>query len=624
MASETELRILIKTVADAQGITLTEKSITQLSSSMAKTNEQGKALGQSSKEASDGLANAGKSAQGTQQFLDGLARAQQGGVQGFLGLITGMRGFISVSRLAVAGAIPFAGFVTIVAGLAAAALSLKDNFASAGTEMGGAKDKADELTRALALIKADTAAGTAFQIKKISDETKTALDRIRELTTALLQLSGNKHEIALDKIKNDPSLSPAQKDRAIFDQENAARKEAFEIKQAGADKEIARLSEEKRKANSGVRTAVSEEQLLRDERASLRNEQSDAEDEARKTREATQIKTKREAGGGITVISTPAADAQDKADAAQERLDRINARIALLDGGKDKGDGLLAEARANTLAKNKAAIETEEKNTPAIKSLELAKGVDASTFATKQTVASNDFIADQKAEATRLTAENAALAKEKAALQEKDSRSLALGGDAAAKARIAEIDRAQSANSADAAQRSGFIPRVKDNTGKLTAQLANEFSSFGAGIETPPFQNPAHNKAPGSGGTITKGGETFHVTDDKSVAAIKEAKEASEKHDAAVAAAVRESAAAQATAATKLDDLQKEATAALLKQTEETAKQTEEAVKQLQAQSELEANNTATHKQTATVLARHSRSLSEIRRQIDRIMQLLQ
>jgi len=136
MASNTELEILIRTVADVRGLQLTESELKKVAGATVKVGDAGKGAGKT-------LGELNRAGAGASQILSGLEQAAQGGVQGLFGLAQATRGFITVARTAVASTGPVGILITVLGLAAGAFLSLRGSSKQAGDEIDKTKGKVD-------------------------------------------------------------------------------------------------------------------------------------------------------------------------------------------------------------------------------------------------------------------------------------------------------------------------------------------------------------------------------------------------------------------------------------------------------------------------------------------------
>lgn len=431
------------------------------------------------------------------------------------------------------GGLSFGAILGILAAVTAAVLVLKNAFGEMGGEAESAEKKTEKLNKELAEIRAAAAEATAYQIKKIGLETDEAIKKVTALKDILLHLNENKLAVEQSKIKNSETLTPVQKERADFDAQSTARKTAEDETQKAIQLEIDSRKKEQELRIASLNEAVKEERELREEAEDLKRQQADFK-EFKKAPSAVKFD---EFGNDISDPEEVKKQHKEEQefDGKKEEIER---RLKLLEGNGPDNGGLLAAKSKDVIDKSRAASESDVKNLGdqgkikrsggELERLEAAAKVSKSDYETKQILANDEFVAKQKAENKKLETERTALEAEKAAIADKNAKSLTLGGDPAGNARQAEITKRQAAIDQDLAQRRGTVPQVQDNTKKRIKDFQSQQDELGKDIasRTAGEGFAGAGEKGGSGGTIEKNGQTIKVSSEHTVAELKKLGEA--------------------------------------------------------------------------------------------------
>jgi hypothetical protein len=216
--ADQKLQVIIKTVADTTGLTLTTEGAQKLqaaldgaSKSTAKTGESQQKLGVSAKGASHELRGMAEAGRGGREVMDGLARASEGGISGIVGVGQAVRGFVNVLRgaigasgpigLAVVGLTAVAGSILLLTRHSEEASASVDELATANKH---ASDAAAQLEKA--------------RLTKLNNSIQDAVRSSKQLAENLIQTNAliDKLEQAkaaqqISAIDNNPRLGTYEK-----------------------------------------------------------------------------------------------------------------------------------------------------------------------------------------------------------------------------------------------------------------------------------------------------------------------------------------------------------------------------------------------------------------------------
>lgn len=467
--------------------------------------------------------------------LEGL---EQGGLSGIARAGTNAAKVLKTVGAALGG-LSTGTVLVFLAAATAAVIGLKNAFGEEGEAAESAEKKTEKLNKALADIRSAQAEATAFQIKRIGFETEETIKRVQQLKDVLLHLNDNKLAVEQSKIKSSESLTPVQKERADFEAQSDARKAATDETLKAIQLEIDARKKEQQLRIQSLNEAVEEEKRVREEAQELRNARAAAQEEVKTTKSiALQALIPRipvsTPGGGVDFPAPADPNAARNFDDAKIKLEEIEKTLQLLEGNGKENGGLIAAKAADVIEKSKAAAETDTKNLGEqgkikrsggeLEKLETAAKVAKSDYETKQILANDEFVAKQKEETRKIETERAALEAEKKALADKNTKSLTLGGDPAAVARLQAITKRQGELDQDIAQRRGTIPQVQDNTKKRIKEFQTEQGELGKEIAKPIEGSEAPESAKpegGSGGTIEKDGQIIRVSNEHTVEQLK-------------------------------------------------------------------------------------------------------
>jgi hypothetical protein len=329
--NQLSLEILIKTIADARGITTTNQQIQGLADSMRQASAAGKPLETSadsiagallkSGKAAGTLSEAGKAAgktlgelnragAGASLILNGLEQAAQGGIRGVIGLGNATRGFITVARTAIASTGPVGILVTVLGLAAGAFMALRGRTKEAGDEFDKTKGKVDGANKALEEASA-RAADTEKKLKELAEQglseagakAKELEDRFNKATEAIkrtaeaaakVRVAETDLEIArIDAAEAKGDLSKEAAAAARFTVQRAAARGDLRAQQQLAGElitvENARIDAARgavdEKAREGEQLAKFQNQAL-DRRTELRGQLGQVRDAARVARES--------------------------------------------------------------------------------------------------------------------------------------------------------------------------------------------------------------------------------------------------------------------------------------------------------------------------------------------------
>ncbi len=510
MSGETsELKVKVTTTADNTGLDQTAQAATKAASALSAIDTSGAKAKEGTKKAEEGnkglvesFGALGHRGSDAKEAVEGVARAAQGGAGAIFGVSNAVRGLLGVIRGGIAGSGPIGLFVTILGTLGGLFLVIKERIGEMGKGMDDSKKKSEDLAAAVANIKDDAAKAVALQIKRISDNTQDTIDKLTLLKNALDHLNENRLAIEQSSIKNSETLTPAQKEQKDFEAQNRARAAKLDTTVKQIDASIAQKEKESEKTISELQAAVKNERALRDERADLVRQRSNANE----ILNAPSVVKFDDFGNDIT-DPAEAKKQQRAADDARFKLRDIEQRLGLLDGEPGKDNGLIAAAKESTATLSKQASDTNLANrgdastgkVGEIEKLQQAKEIAQADFQKDQIVANNDFAEKQRTAQKKLTDEQTALATESESLKDKNIRA-GLGGDPASNARLLEISKRQSEITTELGQRATSLPGVKDSTAKLTKEFGGEFAKTIA--QTKPEIVPTRGNGSTAPGTI--------------------------------------------------------------------------------------------------------------------------
>lgn len=277
--SDLTLKILIKSVADTTGITLTTEQATKLNDKLQDGVKQSRKFAEETKGTREQLGGLRESGRGAVEMMDGLSRASLGGIQGILGVGQATRGFVNVLRGAIGATGPIGLAVAGMGLLVGAFLAFRrssDGVVSSQKDFSLALSKSSDAAKELD-------ARRLSNINASIQEGAASAERYYASLKKILELEGKrehaKGEAELAAIAADPNLTELEKakrsaavvarlkadDRAREDQGrdievNAAQHEAA-AKAREADEATARAARKKGRFDNLV-----DDQLARDAR----------------------------------------------------------------------------------------------------------------------------------------------------------------------------------------------------------------------------------------------------------------------------------------------------------------------------------------------------------------------